>query len=64
MVIFLLPEIQKQKGKWVELQFSFVPEYTARSYNLEPNGSDTLHHIRNKWFSYKLRQLVSKKYLH
>ena len=46
MVIFLLPEIQKAKGKWdLNYKFSFVPEYTARSYNLEPNGSDTLHHI-------------------
>ena len=36
----------KAKGKWdLNYKFSFVPEYTARSYNLEPNGSDTLHHI-------------------
>lgn len=45
MVIFLLPEIQKRKVNGLNYKFSFVPEYTARSYNLEPNGSDTLHHI-------------------
>lgn len=52
----------KAKGKWdLNYKFSFLYLNTrARSYNLEPNGSDTLPHICNKWFSYKLRRWCPK----